>query len=285
MLEIFKEAQKNKYAVGAFNLSNLEQLKAIVRAGQNLKSPLIVSTSEGESNFVGRKQIKALVDSYKKETGLPIFLHLDHGKDLKVIEEAIEAGYDSIHFDGSKLSFEENVENTKKVVEMAKKKGIKNIEGEIGYLRGKSAINEEVEIKEEDLTKPEEAEEFVKQTGVTSLAMAIGNIHGIFKKVKNPHLHLDRLQEIKDKVGDKVFLVLHGGSGTPEQDIKKAIEIGINKVNVNTELRLAFTDSLKKRLEENPEEIVPYKIMPSVVESVQKVVEEKIKLFGSNNQL
>ncbi|NQV00731.1 MAG: class II fructose-bisphosphate aldolase [Parcubacteria group bacterium] len=285
MLNAFKQAQENKYAIGAFNVSNLEQLKAIIQAIQKLKSPVIIATSQGESKFIGKKQIRALVDVYKKETGLPIFLHLDHGKSLEVIQEAIDAGYDSIQFDGSELSFEENIEMTKKVVDLAKNKGIENIEGELGYLQGKSSLQEAVEIEEEDLTDPNQAEEFIEKTGVTSLAVAIGNIHGIFKSGQNPHLFLDRLKEINNKAGDKVFLVLHGASGIPEEDIKKAVELGIDKINVNTRLRLAYTETLKKFLQDNPEQTTPYKIMPLVVEAVQRVVEEKIKLFNSDNKL
>jgi len=283
MLEIFKKAQKNKYAIGAFNASNLEQLKGIIQAAQKLPSPIIISTSPGESKFVGKKQIRALVDAYKKETGLPLFLHLDHGKDLEIIKEAVEAGYDSIHFDGSELPFEENIKKTKEIAEFCRQNKVKNIEGELGYLRGKSEIHEEVEVKEEDLTKPEQAEEFVKETGITSLAIAIGNIHGIVKG-GNPHLNLNRLREIQEKVGDKAFLVLHGSSGTPEEDIKEAIKMGIVKINVNTDLRVAYTQALRQALQNNPEETVPYKIMPPVIEAVQKVVEERIQLFGSGGK-
>ena len=284
MLDIFKKAQENKYAIGAFNISNLEQTKAIIQAAQKLQSPVIISTSEGESKFIGKKQIKAIIDVYRQETGLPIILHLDHGKSFEVIKEAVEAGYDSVHFDGSELSFEENVEITKKIVDFAGEKGVKNIEGEIGYLRGESSVQEAVEIKEEDLTDPKQALEFIEKTGVDSLAIAIGNIHGVFKSSQNPHLFLDRLEKIYARVGDK-FLVLHGGSGTPEEDIKKAIQLGIVKINVNTKLRVAYTSSLKKTLQDNPNQTTPYKIMPPVIEAVQKVVEEKIKLFGSDNKI
>jgi fructose-bisphosphate aldolase class II len=226
-----------------------------------------------------------LIDVYKQETGLPIILHLDHGKSFDIIKEAIEAGYDSVHFDGSALSFEENIKMTKKIVDFAKEKGIKNIEGEIGYLRGKSALQEAVEIKEEDLTNPEQAEGFVEETKVDTLAIAIGNIHGVLKSSKNPHLFLDRLEEINERIGDKTGLVLHGGSGTPEEDIRKAIQLGIVKVNVNTELRVAYTKALRKSLQDDPNQTTPYKIMPLVVEAVQKVVDEKIKLFGSESKV
>lgn len=283
MLDIFRDAQKNKYAIGAFNVSNLEQLKAVAAAALKLKSPVIISTSPGESDFIGKRQIRALIDVYKQKTGLPLFLHLDHAKSLEMIKEAVEAGYDSIHFDGSESPFEENIEKTKEMAEFCQRSGIKNIEGELGYLRGKSAIQEKVEVKEEDLTNPEQAEKFVKETGITSLAVAIGNIHGIVKG-GNPHLFLERLRKIKDRVGDKVFLVLHGSSGTPEQDIKEAIKIGVVKINVNTDLRVAYSQTLRQSLQDNPEEVVPYKIMPPVIAAVQKVVEEKIKLFRNEDR-
>jgi len=282
MLDIFKKAKEGRYAVGAFNVSNLEQLKAIVLAAQNLKSPVLISTSGGESEFIGHKQLRALVDVYKEETGLDLVLHMDHGKSLEIIEKAIEAGYDSIHFDGSSLDLEENLKVTKQVVELAKEKGINNVEGELGYLRGGSTIHETIEIKPQDLTDASQAQEFVEKTGVDSLAVVIGNIHGISKSGQNPHLYLDKLEEIAKAVS--INLVLHGGSGIPDEDIKKAIELGIVKINVNTELRVAYTHSLKKSLADNPDRVTPYKIMPSVVEAVQKVVEEKIKLFGYENK-
>ena len=182
---------------------------------------------------------------------------------------------------------------TKKVVDYVKKKNPKIIvEGELGYLRGSSELHSKIEIKEEDLTDPDQALEFIEKTGVDSLAVAIGNIHGIIKKsnsssleYKNPHLYLSRLKQIKEKVKDKVFLVLHGGSGTPESDIKKSIDLGIVKVNINTEIRSAFSNTLRKVLKEKKNEIVPYKIMPDVIEAVEKVVTKKIKLFGSVNSI
>lgn len=282
MLDIFKKAKENKYAIGAFNTSGFEGIRAIMQAAQKLNKPVIISTSPSEKKFVGGKQIKAAVDAWRKETNLPIVLHLDHGKSLEAVKEAIDDGYDSVHFDGSGLSFEENVEITKKVVEFAKSNSVLNVEGEMGYLRGGSTLHEAVEIKEEDLTVPSEALRFVEETGVNTLAIAIGNIHGITKNenLKNPSLFLDRLREIRDCLNDKAFLCLHGGSGTPEEDIKKAIELGIVKINVNTELRMAYTKSLRDFLRENPKEVKPHNIMTPVVEAVQKVVEGKIRLFS-----
>lgn len=284
MFSILKNAQKEHYAVGAFNASNLEGVRAIIQAAQKMRSPLILATSEGEAGFAGKKQMRAVADAWRQETGLPIILHLDHGKSLKTIKEAIEAGYDSVHFDGSEFSPEENMEKTKEVVVYAKKMGIENIEGELGYLRGKSVLNQTIEIKEGDLTKPEQVLEFIEKTGVDSLAIAIGNIHGIVAGGEE-RLFLDRLKAIYNQTKDKVCLVLHGGSGLAEDDIKKAIESGIVKININTELRAAYSQTLREFLNTNLDEISPYKIMAPAVEAMQKVVEEKIKLFGSQDKI
>jgi ketose-bisphosphate aldolase len=293
MKEIFQKAWQEKYAVGAFNVSNLEQLKSIIQAAQKLQAPVIVATSEGESKFIGKKQMVALVKAWREETRLPLVLHLDHGKSFEVIKEAVEAGYDSVHFDGSGLSLEENIERTRQVVDWIREYETRNvhcshtakykiqIEGELGYLRGKSTFHEKIEIKEEDLTDPDQALKFIEETGVDSLAVAIGNIHGLSAQV--PQLHFERLAQIRNKA--EIPLVLHGGSGIPSDQIKKAIELGITKINVNTELRVAYTQALKKNLQDNPQETTPYKIMPPVIEAVQKVVEEKIKLFGSSHKL
>ena len=291
--KILKSAQLNHYAIGAFNACNLELIKAIVTSAYKLKSFVIIATSEKESEFIGMKKIRKIIDVWQEELNIPIILHLDHGHSLEKIKQAINSGYDSVHFDGSNLDFKDNIKMTKKVVDYVKRKNPKIIvEGELGYLRGSSELHSKIEIKEEDLTDPDQALEFIEKTGVDSLAVAIGNIHGIIKKsnsssleYKNPHLYLSRLKQIKEKVKNKVFLVLHGGSGTPESDIKKSIDLGIVKVNINTEIRSAFSNTLRKVLKEKKNEIVPYKIMPDVIEAVEKVVTKKIKLFGSVNSI
>jgi len=283
--DYFKKAQKEKWAIGQFNISNLETLRAVVKAAQNLKSPVIIGTSEGESKFIGPREAVALVASFRKGYGLPIFLNLDHGKDFDYIKEVIDLGYDAVHFDGSKLGLEENIKITRKVVEYGYKKKV-FVEGEVGSIAGTSEILKEIpEIREEDLTSPEQALKFVKEAKTDSLAINVGTLHGMGVLKKDPNINLGRLKEIKDKVGEKVFLVLHGGSGTQEEDIRKAIELGIVKININTELRAAFTDALEKSLKENPEEITPYKYFPEVIDAVQKIVEGKIKLFGSDNKI
>lgn len=271
--------------MGHFNISNLETLRAIVQAAQKMQSPVLIGTSEGESKFIGLRQAAALIKSVREETELPIFLNLDHGKSFEYIKEAVDSGYDAVHFDGSKLSLEENIEITKKVVALAKERNIL-VEGEVGFIQGSSEIHKIApEIREEDLTDPEDALKFIKETGVDVLAINVGTMHGVRVTGINPHISLQRLKEIKNKVGDKVFLVLHGGSGTPKEDIKEAIKLGIVKININTELRVAYTNTLKEAFKTSPEETTPYKYMPLVIGAVQKIVEEKIKLFYSNDKI
>ena len=277
--EFLKKARDGHYAVGQFNISNLETLKAILGAARNLKSPVIIGTSEGEREFIGRRQIVKLIEAYQEELQIPIILNADHTKSFEEIKKVVDAGYSAVHFDGSELSFEENIKITKEVMEYAKSRD-ENIlvEGELGYLRGGSSIHEAVEIKAEDMTKLDEATEFVKATGIDSLAVIIGNVHGIVKG-GNPKLDLERLRKIKEAAG-KVFLVLHGGSGIAEKDIQEAIKIGIVKININTELRVAYTSALRNFLSEKPEETTPYKIFPDVISVIQKITEDKMKLFG-----
>jgi len=290
MKEILKKAQQGKYAIGAFNFSTAEVLKAIVLTAQKAGAPLIVATSEKEAEFVGMREAIALVGAWRAATELPIILNLDHGKSLEKIKKALAAGYSAIHFDGSDLLYEENVAQTRHLVDYVRsmEKTYDRqiiVEGEVGYLRGTSATHSEaLEIKPEDLTTPWQAQDFVERTGVDSLAIAIGNAHGVFAKGEE-RLDLERLAQIKDVLDNKVFLVLHGGSGISADDIKKAIELGIVKVNVNTELRVAYKEGLTEELKEKPQEITPYKILQPVFEDVKKVVAERIKLFGSDNKL
>jgi len=274
---MLKKAQENKYAVGQFNISTDEQLKAIMEVAKSLKSPVIIGTSEGERKFIGADQAVALVKSY----GGNVLLNADHCKTFESAKLAVDAGYTAVHFDGSSLPFEENIKITKQVVDYAK--GIL-VEGELGYLRGDSDVHEKIEIKEEDLTDPEQAKEFVERTGIDSLAVVVGNMHGIESDMENPPLFLNRLEEIQKAVPN-TFLVLHGGSGTPEADIKKAIQLGVVKVNINTELRIAYFDALEQEIKTHPDEVKPYKILAPAVEEMKEVVEEKIKLFGSDNRV
>lgn len=273
------------WAIGQFNFSDLSQLEGIIEAAKNLKTPVILGTSEGESRFLGLKQAVDLKKSFQVETGLPIFLNLDHGKSFEYIQKAIELGYDMVHFDGSNLPLKKNIAETKNVVNYARKFGVL-VEGEVGIIGNESSkiYEEKFEIRKEDLTQPKEAVEYVKETDVECLAVFIGNFHGTTIPGGTPMLDIARLKEIKKATKDK-FLVLHGGSGTAASDLKKAIKSGIVKININTDLRIAYTHTLKKVLEESPKEITPYKYLPEAIKAVQKVVEEKIKIFGSKNRI
>ncbi len=277
--QILKDAQKKHYAIGQFNFSTLEQLRGILAAAQKMKSPVILGTSEGESKFLGLKETIALVEISKVKYQIPAFLNLDHGKDLKWIKQAIDYGYPAVHFDGSGLALEENIKYAKEIVEYAHKKGVL-VEGELGYLRGKSGLHKKItRIRKKDLTSPQEVIRFTKETKVDSLAIAIGNIHGIYSRM--PKLDFARLKEIREKTNS--FLVLHGGSGISNKGIKKAVKFGIVKVNINTELRLVWKNSLENYFKRKPQEIKPYKILTQVQIAIQKKVEEKLELFGSKN--
>ncbi|OGZ64753.1 MAG: hypothetical protein A3A98_02060 [Candidatus Staskawiczbacteria bacterium RIFCSPLOWO2_01_FULL_40_39] len=279
----FKKAYKEKFAIGQFNFSTFEQVKGIVAAAQNLKSPIILGTSEGESKFVGLQEAVALRNVLRNKTGLPIFLNLDHGKSFDYLKKAIAAGYDMVHFDGSKLPLEENIKISSQVAKYAKWRSVV-VEGEVGRFGTDASrlYTEKFEIKEENLTKPEEAKQYLHMANVDVLAVSVGTFHGLDVSGASPHIRLEKLQEI-NAIG--VPLVLHGGSGTPEEDIRKAIQSGIVKININTESRVAFSHTLRKTLEANKEEITPYKYLQDSVQAVQQVVEEKIKLFGSNNRI
>ena len=274
LYQVLQKAKKQKSAIGQFNFSCLTQLKGIVLAAQKLRAPVILGTSEGESKFFGLEQAVALKRVFEKELETQLFLHLDHGKDLDYIKKAIKAGYDSVHFDGSCLSFEENVKLTRQAVRLAHREG-RLAEGELGYIGGKSQLSRrKVRIKKQDLTRPEQVEEFVARTGVDSLAIAIGNIHGIYASA--PEIDFNRLEEISEKTN--VFLVLHGGSGIKNNDFKKAIKSGIQKVNINTDLRQIWKKELSKSLKKS-KTVKPYEILPFVVTAIETKVEEYIKLF------
>ena len=240
--QILKDAQKNHYAIGQFNFSTIEQLRGILAAAKEKRSPVILGTSEGESKFLGLKETIALVEISKVEYQIPAFLNLDHGKDLKWLKQAIDYGYSAVHFDGSNLPLKKNRKHAKEIVSYAHKRGVV-VEGELGYIKGESKVHKKkIKIKKEDLTSPEQVEQFIKETKVDSLAIAIGSIHGIYATA--PKLDFSRLKEIQTIT--KVPLVLHGGSGISRQEIKKTIKLGIAKININTELRFIWKKSLEK---------------------------------------
>lgn len=277
MKQILVKAHKNKYAVGAFNFSTIEILNAIFEASVNTKSDIILSTSEGELKHFGIENAVSIVKSLGNKTKNQITLHLDHGKTLAIIKKCIKAGYPSVHIDASSKKFNENIKLTKKVVNLQKKKNVW-VEAELGSISGSSTLHEESYseiVKKEFMTNPELAKEFVEKTNVNALAVSIGNVHGIWKG--SPKLDFNRLKQIHKKV--KIPLVLHGGSGIPDKDIRKSINFGIAKINVNTELRIAYANALRNFVFKKKKENVPYKILYSTIPAVQAVVEKKIKLF------
>ncbi|MEK9170942.1 MAG: class II fructose-bisphosphate aldolase, partial [Patescibacteria group bacterium] len=227
-----------------------------------------------------------LVRAFREEFNIPIFLNADHTKSFGGVIAAVDAGYDAILADFSALSFEENIKLTKQSVEYAKSKNPDIIvEGELGYVRGESKIQKEIiEVKAEDLTKPEEASQFVRETGVDMLAPAVGNIHGIVTNSKES-IDIERVINIKKAVGENIHLVLHGASGLIETDLKNSINAGISTIHINTEIRVAFTETLRKSVAGMPEETTPYKILTPSIEAMKKVIEEKLKFFGSVNKM
>lgn len=278
--EILLEAQKNNRAIGHFNISNLEQLRAIMEAAKNFNAPIMIGLSEGERKFIGLRQAVAMAKAFKEEYGLPVFLNPDHSHFVESAKQAFDAGFDSVHMDLSKLPFAENIEGTKEVVDYVKSKNSEvSVEGELGYLRGESKIQKEViKIKPEDLTNPEEAAEFAEKTGIDRFAGAYGNSHGI--SLDEPALDIERIKSVRKILPERVAMVLHGGSGIPNEQIKEAIKAGISNIHINTEIRTAYAEALRKFLAENPEETTPYKILAPAVEAVKNKVIEKLKLFG-----
>lgn len=276
-LDLFARAKKEGYAIGAFNTSDLNITKAIIEAAEELRSPVIVETSEGEIDFLSPEISAAQVKILARKAKVPVVLHLDHGKKFETVIAAIQSGYTSIHIDGSANSFETNILLTQNAVNFAKKNNVA-VEGELGHIGGTSeAHSGKIVIDSENLTDPDMARDFVKKTKVDVLAVSIGNIHGVYSEP--PKLNFDLFSEITQKV--KCFFSLHGGSGIPKSQIQRAIKMGIVKVNVNTELRLAFKEGILHEFDVHPEEVIPYKYLPLGTEAVKKVVAGKIKLFGS----
>jgi fructose-bisphosphate aldolase class II len=282
--ECIAEAEERKVAIGHFNISNIEGFWGIVRAARELAVPVIIGVSEGERDFIGVRQVAAMVASVREESESPIFLNADHTYSFDRVKEAIDAGFDAVIFDGSKLSIEENITETKKCVEYARSTRSEIIvEGELGFIGTSSklldAVPEGVGLGADDLVKPDEARRFVTETGVDLFAPAVGNIHGMFKSQPDPALDIDRIKLLRESAG--VPLVLHGASGNTDDDIRRAIAAGIAIIHINTEIRVAYRDALRLALQENPDEIVPYKILKSAVQAIQAVVEKKLKLFNS----
>jgi len=272
--EMLAEAEKGQYAVGAFNANNMEIVQAIIEAAVEEKSPVILQASQGAIRYAGLDYIVALVRAGAAKTGLPVALHLDHGTDFAQVMRCIRGGFSSVMYDGSKYPLEENIENTRQVVQVAEAVGV-SVEGELGKIGG---TEDDISVEERDafLTDPQEALRFVRETGVDALAVAIGTAHGPYKG--EPRLDFDRLQEIRRLTG--IPLVLHGASGVPDEAIRKAIGLGIRKINIDTELRQNFTAAVKDFIAKNPDNIDPRKILGPAREAMKEAVKKKMRLFG-----
>jgi len=298
--DLLLAAQRNAYAVGAFNIQNLESLLAVVEAAVEEKSPVIVAVTPSAIKYGGIKYLAGLVKTAASESPVPMSLHLDHGEDIETVKKCMEAGFTSVMIDGSHMPFEENIALTRRVVEIAHPRGV-SVEGELGRLAG--VEEKTVEEREALLTDPIKAEEFVKRTGVDALAVSIGTSHGAYKFRGEPQLDFERLKAIRERVD--VPLVLHGASsvpawiiekavkygaelagakGIPEDHIRRAISLGITKINIDTDLRLAFTATVREVLANSPKEFDPRKILGPAKDAMKEVVKGKMLLFGSSGK-
>lgn len=283
--EYLSRATKEHWATGHFNASELDHVRAIVEAAKEVGAPAIVGFSEGERKHIGLAEAVALRNIFAREYGTLVFVNADHSKSVEAAKEALDAGFDSIHIDLSAKSFEENIAGTKIIVTLARLKDQNiSVEGELGYLKGESKIqNEKIEVSPDDYTNPEQALEFVKKTGVDRLAIVVGNIHGI--SLDEPDLDIERIRAIRQVVPEDVALVLHAGSGIPDDQIKAAIAAGIANIHINTDIRVAYVAELKKSLGEHPNEAAMYKLDQPAMEAMKKMVTEKLKLFGSGQRI
>ncbi len=293
--DMLKKAYDGGYAIGAFNVNNMEMVQGIVNAAKKLNAPLILQVSAGARKYAGSLYLKKLVEAAVAETGLPIALHLDHGADFEICKQCIDDGFSSVMIDGSHHSFADNIAVTKKVVEYAHEHGV-TVEGELGQLAG---IEDDVNVSAEDakFTHPDEVNEFVEKTGVDSLAIAIGTSHGAFKFKGEPLLRYDILEEISQRLPG-FPIVLHGASsvvpeyvaeinkfggdmsgaqGVPEDMLRKAASMAVCKINIDSDIRLAVTAAIRHHLAENPKEFDPRKYLGVARDYTQSIVEHKIK--------
>ncbi|MBD5638308.1 class II fructose-1,6-bisphosphate aldolase [Clostridium botulinum] len=300
--EMFKKAYEGKYAIGAFNINNMEILQGVVNAAKAANSAVILQVSAGALKYAGPKYLKAMVDAAIADTGIDVALHLDHGASLDVVKLAVESGFTSVMFDGSHYDYEENVAKTKEVVEYAHSHGVV-VEAELGVLAG---VEDDVQSDVHIYTDPEQAVDFVNKTGVDSLAIAIGTSHGAYKFAGEAQLRFDILEEIQSKLPEYP-IVLHGASsvdpesvdtcnkyggeikgakGVPADMLRKASSMAVCKINMDTDLRLAMTAGIRKVLSEDPKQFDPRKYLGEGRARIEKIVEDKIKdVLGSTDSL
>ena len=303
--EMFKKAYEGGYAIGAFNVNNMEIIQGITEAGKELNAPMILQVSAGARKYANHTYLVKLVEAAVEETGLPIALHLDHGDSFELCKSCIDGGFTSVMIDGSHLDYEENVALTKKVVDYAHERGV-TVEGELGQLAG---IEDDVNVSAEDasFTDPEQVEDFVTRTGVDSLAIAIGTSHGAykFKPGQNPQLRFDILEEVSKRLPG-FPIVLHGASsvvpefvemvntyggkmpdaiGIPEEMLRKAATMAVCKINIDSDLRLAMTGAIRKHFAEHPDHFDPRQYLGDGRTAIKGMVEHKIKdVLGCNGK-
>ncbi len=273
--EILMHAHENGYAVGAFNVNNMEIVQAIIEAAEETQSPVILQASQGGLKYAGVEYIAEMSKIAAKNASVPVVIHLDHGTDFKQIMLCLRNGFTSVMVDASKHVLEENMAITKRVVEMAHAVNV-SVEAELGKIGG---TEDDVTVSEREatFTDPDEAERFVKETEVDSLAIAVGTAHGQYKG--EPKLDFDRIKVIKERLD--MPLVLHGSSGVPEASIKKAVSLGINKINIDTDIRLAFNRAVRQFVKDNPDVYDPRKLLGPSRKEMKKIISEKMNMFGS----
>ncbi len=274
--KMLEDAQKGNYAVGAFNAENMEMIKAIIQAAEELKAPVMIQTTPSTVKYGTLETFFGMVSAEAKKATVPVCLHLDHGNSFELAMQAIQAGYTSVMIDGSHEDFEGNVAVSKKVADVANALGIP-VEAELGKVGGKE---DDLEADADTNTDPQEAKEFVERTGVTSLAIAIGTAHGFYHGT--PVLDKERVSQVKELVS--VPLVLHGASGLSEEDVRECVERGMCKVNFATELRVAYTDACKKLLAEKPETFDPKKLGVVGIEAVKEIVKSRMIMCGCDGK-
>jgi len=287
LLNILLQAETKGVAIGHFNFSDFLMLKAIFEAARDLRVPVVVGASEGERKFIGVHQAAAMVRSFREQFDFPIFLNADHTHSLPGAMEAAEAGFDWIVFDASALPFEENVRQTKAAVQVLKSLRPEIlVEGEIGDIGTGSEIHDVAPDLQRGLTTPAEARQFVEETEVDTLAPAVGNMHGMLKSMiagtAKKRLDIERIRAIKKEA--RGFMTLHGASGTDDGDLREAITAGITTVHINTEARVAWRRGLDGALAKQPNQVVPYKLLPPVIDSIKQVVAARLALFSQGRR-
>ena len=300
--EMFARAHKEGYAVGAFNVNNMEIIQGIMEAAQEEKAPLILQVSAGARRYAGQTYIRKLVDAALEETDHPLALHLDHGQDFEICKACIDGGFSSVMYDGSHLEYEENIRVTKQVVEYAHERGVV-VEAELGRLAG---VEDDVSADKSIYTDPDQAVEFVERTGCDSLAIAIGTSHGAYKFTGEARLDFDRLEKITNMLPEYP-IVLHGSSsvpqefvtmaneyggdigsarGVPEELLRRAATFGVCKINIDTDIRLAMTANIRKYFAENPSHFDPRQYLKPARQAVKDMVQHKIKnVLGCSNKI